>query len=131
MSKHNISEMADANSGSLVDQYKILRKRYNDHGILSILDSFITFIEKEWSVSINMDLLAIHGFLTSGKYKNVYEFIDDSANVFDAKDDLDKNKALKGLLKNWTPKRIAFDSCFNNSEKIQIWCNQRWWNWIG
>ena len=115
MNKYNIFEMGDKNSDYLKSQYDLLKQTYQNS--LQDLEAFVELIEKEWTISINMKLLAIHDLLVLGNYENVFEYYESIEEAFDIKISLDK--ALEIRLKSYKPKRMAFNSCFNDSERFK------------
>ncbi|MDQ1326778.1 MAG: hypothetical protein QG641_58, partial [Candidatus Poribacteria bacterium] len=102
MNKHNIFEMGNKNSDYLKSQYDLLKQSYQ--GSLQDLEAFVELIEKEWTISINMKLLAIHDLLVFGNYKNVFEYYESIEEAFGINISLDK--ALEIRLKSYKPKRM-------------------------
>jgi hypothetical protein len=113
--------MGDQNSGNLRERYESLRRKYESQGNASILDSFTEFVEEKWTVSVNMDLLAIYDLLISGKYKNVYEVKGELAQELRRHEGLGVSleSALKGHLKSYYRPTTAFDRAFKNGEKFR------------
>jgi hypothetical protein len=118
----NIFDMADENSDSLKARYSSLRDKYEAQGNLGTLDEFAKLVRDEWTVSINMDLLAIYDFLVSGRCKNAHEVKEEFAEELGKYDTLKippVEEALKGHLKSYYKPRTVFDRAAENGEKFK------------
>ena len=118
----NIFDMADDNSDSLRTRYNSLRSKYETQGNLGILDEFAKLVRDEWTVSINMDLLAIYDFLESGRCKNAHEVKKELAEELEEHGTLEVpplEEALKGHFKSYYKPRTVFDRTAENGEKFK------------
>lgn len=101
----NIFELADQNTLSLQDRCRELKTGI-DRDRAVRLEEFLTWVQGHWLLSINMRDKELTGFLTEGKYKNVYE--------------INENRAedIKEHLGEFHKPRLAFDSRFVDGEKF-------------
>lgn len=115
----DLFELGDQNAKNLESQYRKIKK---EHAIETggIFERFTDFIEKNWSVSINLKQSEINSFLISGAYRNMYGIIDEDLNELRSAHDADisREEAAKNRMGIYYGKRKIFEDHFKNSDRF-------------
>jgi len=108
---YDLFALSAANSGPLEERLEQVLSQLEPHE-QAALRSFAKAVQERGRISLNMRLVPLNGFLTSGSRWTVYEFAAQEAAVSGRPAD----EIVREKLGPYYGKRIAFDRCFEGGE---------------
>lgn len=117
--KLDLFKTAHQNAKGIEDQFKEIKKKYKDED-RAVLEVFLDFVEKRWSISINLKESRLKSFLISGKYKNMYQVIEEDLKELRQERgiNISKEEAAKNRMGPFYEKRKIFENQFEDSERF-------------
>ena len=117
--KLDLFKIAHQNARKIENQFKLIKNNYSNEEKV-VLEAFLDFVEKNWCISINLKPSEVTGFLISGKYKNMYQVIEEDLKELrrERGTNISKEKAAKNRIGPFYEKRKIFENRFKNSARF-------------
>jgi site-specific DNA-adenine methylase len=117
--KPDLFKIAHQNARRIENQFKVIKNNYRDEEKV-VLEAFLDFVEKNWCISINLKPSEVTGFLISGKYKNMYQVIEEDLKELREEQgrNISKEEAAKNRMGFFYEKRKTFENRFRDSDRF-------------
>jgi hypothetical protein len=117
--KLDLFKIAHQNARRIENQFKVIKNNYRDEEKV-VLETFLDFVEKSWCISINLKQSEVTGFLISGKYKNMYQVIEEDLKELRGERgiNISKEEAAKNRMGFFYEKRKIFENQFKDSDRF-------------